>query len=174
MATGDVTGERKLVWTAEEVGAAAFRFLHPLDDGAEVFLAPLSRVAGLERAGVNLVRVPPGRRAFPLHRHHVEEEWVYVVSGTAEVRLDADRHRLGPGGFVVFPPGGAAHAVENPSGDTDLVCLTGGENAPGEIVDFPEAGRRIVRGRALFQAADADAFGPFDYFSKSPLPEQSA
>ena len=169
-----MTDERKLVWTAEEIGASAFRFLHPLDDGAEVFLAPLSRITGLERAGVNLVRVPPGRRAFPLHRHHVEEEWVYVLSGSAEVRLDAERHRLGPGGFAVFPPGGPAHAVENPSAEADLVCLTGGENAPGEIVDFPEACRRIVRGRDLFESADTAGFGPFDYFSKSPLPEGTA
>jgi uncharacterized cupin superfamily protein len=169
-----VTDERKLVWTADEIGAATFRFVHPLDDGAEVLLAPLSRMAGLERAGINLIRVPPGRRAFPLHRHHVEEEWVWVVSGTAEVRLDAERHRIGPGGLAVFPPGGPAHAVENPSADTDLVCLTGGENAPGEIVDFPEAGRRIVRGRGLFQIGDADAFSPFDYFSRSPLPERTA
>jgi uncharacterized cupin superfamily protein len=166
--------EHKPVWTAEEVRATEFRFRHPLDDGAEVFLSPLSRITGLERAGVNLVRVPPGRRAFPLHRHHVEEEWVYVVSGIAEVRLDAERRRLGPGGFAVFPPGGPAHAVENPSANAYLVCLMGGENAPGEIVDFPEAGTRIVRGRNLFQIADAGAFGHFDYFSRSPLPERPA
>lgn len=168
-----VTSERKLVWTAEEVEAAAFRFLHPLDDRAEVILAPLSRMAALEHAGVNLVRVSPGRRAFPLHRHHVEEEWVYVLAGTAAVRLDGERHRLGPGGFAVFPPGGPAHAVENPSAETDLVCLTGGENAPAEIVDFPEAGRRIVCGRDLFEIAEAGSFAPFDYFSKSPLPERT-
>jgi uncharacterized cupin superfamily protein len=165
-----MTRDRKLVWTAEEISAAGFRFSHPLDDGAEVLLTPLSRIGGLERAGVNMVCVPPGRRAFPLHRHHVEEEWVYVISGTADVRLDAERHRLGPGGFAVFPPGGPAHAVENPSSEADLVCLTGGENARGEIVDFPEAGKRIVRGSGLFEIADAGSFGPFNYFSTTPLP----
>lgn len=165
---------RKLVWTAEELARAGFRFLHPLDADAETVLVPLSRITGLQRAGVNLIRVPPGRRAFPLHRHHVEEEWVFVVSGTAEVRLDDEAHRLGPGGFVAFPPGGSAHAVANPSAGEELVCLTGGENAPAEIIDFPGAGQRLVRSGATLDSAPADGFTPFDFFSKSPLPERSA
>jgi uncharacterized cupin superfamily protein len=169
-----VSDDRKLVWTAGELAANSFRFCHPLDDGAEAVLTPMSRIARMERAGVNLVCVPPGRRAFPVHRHHVEEEWVFVLSGTAEITLDAACHRLGPGGFVAFPPGGPAHAVANPSASDDLVVLAGGENAPGEIVDFPKAGRRIVRGRDLFEIAAADSFGPFDYFSKTPLPESLA
>lgn len=169
-----MSDERKLVWTAEELAATSFRFLHPLDDNAEAVLTPISRIAQLERAGVNLVRVPPGRRAFPVHRHHVEEEWVYVLAGIAEVRLDDLRHRLGPGAFVAFPPGGPAHAVENASAEDDLLCLAGGENAPGEIVDFPEAERRIVRGRTMFEIAGTEGFAPFDYFSKTPLPEGSA
>ena len=98
----------------------------------------------------------------------------WAPTSTAEITLDAACHRLGPGGFVAFPPGGPAHAVANPSASDDLVVLAGGENAPGEIVDFPQAGRRIVRGRDLFEIAAADSFGPFDYFSKTPLPESLA
>jgi uncharacterized cupin superfamily protein len=166
-------GERKLVWTAEELGRASFRYLHPLDEGAEARLTPISRVAGMRRAGVNLVRVPPGRRAFPAHRHHAEEEWAYVVSGTAEVRLDGEVHLLGPGGFVAFPPGGPAHSVANPSGTEELVCLMGGENAAAEIVDFTDAGQRLVRAGALLETAAAAGFAPFDFFSRSPLPEST-
>lgn len=169
-----MTGEAKLVWTAEELAATTFRFLHPLDDGAEAMLTPLSRIAGLQRAGVNLVRIPPRRRAFPVHRHAVEEEWVFVLSGTAEVRLDGARHRLGAGGFVAFPPGGPAHAVENAAADEDLLCLTGGECAPADIVDFPDAGRRLARGRGRPEVAPSAAFEPFDFFARSPMPERPA
>ncbi len=164
---------RKLVWTADELAGASVRFLHPLDDGAEALMAPLSRITALQRTGVNLVRVPPGRRAFPLHRHHAEEEWAYVLSGTADIRLDTEVHRLGPGGFAAFPPGGPAHAVENASPDAELVCLMGGENATTDVVDFPEAGQRLVRAGPLVDAAGADAFAPFDFFSKSPLQERT-
>lgn len=165
--------ERKLVWTAEEIEQARVRFLHPLDEGAEAQMTPLSRIAQMTRTGVNLVRVPPGRRAFPTHRHYVEEEWVYILSGTADVRLDGGTRRLGAGGFAAFPPGGPAHSVANASGSEDLVCLMGGENARAEIVDFPEAGRRVVRGPGLLDDAPAAGFAPFDFFSRSPLPERA-
>lgn len=168
------TSERKLVWTAEEIGAAESCFHDPLDDGAEVFPAPLSRIAGLQRAGINFVRVPPGRRAFPLHRHDVEAEWAYVISGTADTRLGAGHHGPGAGGSAVFPAGGPAHAVEDPSAEAELICLTGGENAPAEIVGVPEALKRIVRGRDMFDVADAKGFAPFGHLSKSPLSERDA
>ena len=162
---------RKLVWTAEELGQAGARFLHPLDDDAEAVLVPLSRFTGMQRAGVSIVRVPAGKRAFPVHRHHVEEEWVYVLSGTAGLRMDGETHRLAAGGFAFFPPGGPAHAVENRSGE-ELVCLMGGESAPAEVVDFTEAGRRLVRAPGLAEDAPAGSFAPFDFFSRSPLPER--
>ena len=165
--------DRKLVWTAGELADAGFRFRHPLDDEAEAVLTPLSRFTGLQRAGVNLVRVSPGRRAFPAHRHHVEEEWVFVLSGTAAVRIGAEVHPLAPGGFAAFPPGGPAHAVENPSEGEDLVCLMGGENAPADIVDFADAARRLVRASGMLESAPAGAFEPFDFYSRTPLPEST-
>lgn len=165
--------DRKLVWTAGELAEAGFTFRHPLDDQAEAVLTPLSRIARLQRAGVNLVRVPPGRRAFPAHRHHVEEEWVFVLSGAAAVRTGAEVHPLGPGGFAAFPPGGPAHAVENPSESEELVCLMGGENAPADVVDFADAAGRLVRTPGMLDVAPAGAFEPFDFYSRTPLPESA-
>ena len=157
------------VLSADEIAAAGFRFGHPLDEEAEVTMSPLSRLAGLGRAGVNLVRVAPGRTAFPLHRHMVEEEWTYVLSGEAEVTLDDAIHRLGPGAFVAFPAGGPPHQVRNP-GDAELVCLMGGEHRPFEAVDFPDHGKRVTRTGAGVEIADADAFEPFDFFARTPRP----
>jgi hypothetical protein len=36
--------------------------------------------------GCALHVVPPGKRAFPMHRHHVIEELFYVISGEGEYR----------------------------------------------------------------------------------------
>ena len=159
----------RLVLTPDEVAAAGFRFGHPLDQAAEVTMTPLSRLAGLERTGINLVRVAPGRKAFPLHRHLVEEEWTYVLTGEAEVTLGEAVHRLGPGGFVAFPPGGPPHQVANP-GAAELVCLMGGEHRPFDAVDFPEHGKRVTRSGAGTEVGDALSFEPFDFFSRTPLP----
>ena len=105
--------QSKLVWQSMDLAATKFTYRHPLVENAEVSLVPLSRLAGLMRAGVNLVEIPPGRQAFAHHRHHVEEEWVYVLSGTATVRLDDETHELAAGGFEAFIPGGAAHSISN-------------------------------------------------------------
>lgn len=158
----------RTVWTAEETAAAGFDYRHPLDEGARVWIAALSRMSGLARTGVNLIRVAPGARAFPRHRHHVEEEWVFVLEGTATVRIGDAEHRLAPGGFAAFAPGGPAHCVEN-RGEAALLCLTGGESAAAEIVDFPDQGARVVNGAdgpRRLPLEDA----PFDFFALTPPP----
>lgn len=160
----------KLVWSAEEIAATGFEFGHPLQDDCTVVVHSLSRLTGLDRTGVNLIRVAPDRQAFPLHRHHAEQEWTYVLSGTAEVRLGDETHTVMPGGFVAFPAGGPAHSVRNPSDTEDLVCLTGGESLPSDTVDFPDHGKRILRTVGGAQIADAADFEPFDFFSRTPLP----
>ncbi|MGF1466857.1 MAG: cupin domain-containing protein [Sandaracinaceae bacterium] len=103
-----------------------------------------SRRAGLERTGVTLARLSPGKAAFPVHRHHAEEDWVYVLEGSVEVRLGDVVREVGPGSFVAFVPGGPAHQLHNRS-DADVVYLMGGESSAVEIVDFPELGKRSLR-----------------------------
>ena len=162
--------ESKLVWSAEELAATGFNYQHPLDDRSEIVITGLSRLTGMARSALNLTRIAPGKRAFPIHRHHAAEEWVYVIAGTAEVLMDETTHVVGAGGFVVFPPGGPAHAVQNPSDGDELVCLMGGNTVETEIVDFPELGKRLNRSGAKVELAEAAGFAPFDFFSKTPLP----
>ncbi|MEQ8747208.1 cupin domain-containing protein [Pyruvatibacter sp.] len=119
---------------------------HPKDDAAEVLLVPLADRAGLKRAPLHLVRVAPGKKAFPLHAHHAEEEFAFVLSGTGEVQLDDIRTPIGPGDFLGFPTDGTAHALWN-TGEEPLVYLTGGERAAVEVVDFPELGLRATSTR---------------------------
>jgi hypothetical protein len=49
----------------------------------------------------------------------------------------------------------------------------GGENAPADIIDFADAARRLVRAPATLEAAPAAAFEPFDFYSRTPLPEST-
>lgn len=147
---------------ADEAAAGAFGFRHPLAPDTGCTMAPLSRRLGMVASAVNLVRIAPGKQAFPAHRHHAEEEWVYVVSGTGEVSLDGTWHPLGPGAFAAFLPGGPSHAVRN-VGSEPLVCLMGGSQPPAEIVDFPELGKRIVFSGGKGSVTDAAAATPFDF-----------
>jgi len=142
---------------AEDIAGAAFEFRHPLAPEFGCSLAPMSRMAGMVHGAINVVRIAPGEQAFPLHRHHGQEEWAYVVEGSGEVQLDTEVHALAPGSFVIFPAAGAAHAVRN-TAEAEMVCLMGGSAPPSEVIDFPELGTRVAAMGGAFYAAPEDAF----------------
>lgn len=119
-------------------------FSHPWNAKSEITGTHMSRLAGLKRTGVSLVRVAPGKESFAYHLHHREEEWIYIISGRGVVRIDGAEYELAPGDFVAFPAPSVAHNLSNPFG-TELVYMMGGENRKYEIADFPELGKRMLR-----------------------------
>lgn len=138
----------------------AFSFCHPLGEGAsEITMTMLAQTAGLKRVGVNLGRVPPGKEAFVYHRHYAEEEWVYILEGTALSDIDDIEEKVGPGDFIAYPEG-VAHTLKN-TGDRDLVYLMGGEQTATEVADFPRHGKRILRAGERIEFVDENAVEPF-------------
>jgi uncharacterized cupin superfamily protein len=116
---------------------------HPMNPSSDLRGHALSRAVGLKRVGLWTVRVPPGKESFVYHRHHGEEEFLYVLSGRGVVEIDEEEHEIGAGDFVGFPPG-VAHHLKNPFTE-DLVYLSGGENREFEVADYPRHGVRMVR-----------------------------
>ncbi|MEO1494150.1 MAG: cupin domain-containing protein [Pseudomonadota bacterium] len=145
------------VMHADDIAGTAFGFRHPLDPSCGCIMAPMSRAAGMQNGAVNLVRIAPGEQGFPFHRHHGEDEWLFVLDGTGEVRIDDDRHAVSKGAFAHFPAGGPAHAVRN-TGKVELVCLMGGTGKTADIIDVPELGYRVAATGGAFHAARTDAF----------------
>ncbi len=117
---------------------------HPWNANSEIHGTHLSRLAGLERTGVSLVRIPPGKESFVYHSHHREEEWIYILSGRGLAQIDQREHEVGPGDFMAFPTPSVAHHLKN-AGSDDLVYLMGGENRRCEVADFPNLGKRMLR-----------------------------
>ena len=77
----------------------------------EKFSAKLARIApmvGSTGLGCMLTVVPPGKRAFPFHRHHVIHEMFFILSGTGEYRLGDKTHPLRAGDIIAAPAGGEA------------------------------------------------------------------
>ncbi len=161
--------EGKLVLKAAEIAAMPFDFRHPLDDNAEIRLFALSHITGLTKTGVSLAHLAPGRCSYPKHRHHAEDEWIYIISGTATLEMDDETHTLDPGDFAAFPAGGPAHKLTN-TGDETLVYLMGGDRSMLEVADFPEQGKRLTfRGKGpetQAELSDLDAHAPFDFFAR--------
>jgi uncharacterized cupin superfamily protein len=91
------------------------------DNGnGEAFMAKIARLGpllGSTGLGCTLTVLPPGKRAFPYHRHHVIDEMFYVLSGAGEYRLDGKRLPLRAGDLIAAPAGKEAHQVVNTSSD---------------------------------------------------------
>ena len=160
--------ERKLIFRAAEIAAQPFDFAHPLDANAEIRLFSLSHAAGLKKTGVSLGHLAPGKSSFPMHRHFVQDEWIYILSGTATLRLDDTDNAIGPGDFAVFPAGGPAHKLTNTGAQT-LIYLMGGDKSAVEVADFPEIGKRLTFvGDGLDTRVDMvplDSLAPVDMFA---------
>ncbi len=122
----------------------AFPFSHPLNPKSEIHMRSLSRATGLQRIGVTIGRVPPGKESFCYHFHHGEEEFIYVLSGRGIAEIGEQEFEVGPGDFMGFTAPSVGHQLRNPF-DQDLVYLMGGENREVEIADFPRLRKRLIR-----------------------------
>jgi uncharacterized cupin superfamily protein len=166
LAMSEANPKPNLIRAAEHSSHGDFRwsFSHPFNPASSVEGFALSTIAGLTRAALNLMRVPPGKESFAFHRHAAEEEWVYILSGRGVAEIGEETFEVGPGDFMGFPTGGPAHNLRNPYGE-ELVYLAGGERHEVEIADFPRSGKRLVRvGEkiAVHDLAAAAAFPGFE------------
>ncbi|HWO24119.1 MAG TPA: cupin domain-containing protein [Kofleriaceae bacterium] len=153
---------------AAEAAARSGTFQHPWNPQSEMTGSLLSRAAGLERAPVNLLRIPPGKESFTYHAHLHEEEWIYVLSGRAVVQSGETVHEIAAGDFVAFPTPSEPHILRNTSAE-DVVYLTGGERAPFDVADYPREGKRMVRLGDRATVYDLASGTPFPFPGTEPL-----
>lgn len=155
-----VPRERRVLVRVSDRGEPAVE-RQPWNPASEVHGWLLSRRAGLGRIAVNLAWLPSGKEAWVFHRHHREEEWLYVLEGSGTAEVDDREVPVGPNDFLGYPPG-TAHHLRN-TGPGDLLFLAGGEVIPDvEVVDFPRLGRRLVRVGTHLSVYPASAEMPFE------------
>lgn len=121
---------------------------HFLNAAARRVNRSLGDPVGLQALGVHLIEVQPGDSSTEFHRHHHEEECVYVLSGTADAHVGDIVHAVGPGDFIGYRAGGEAHMLVA-TGDTPLRCLVIGQRLEQDTADYPRLGKRLYRDRAL-------------------------
>jgi uncharacterized cupin superfamily protein len=103
---------------------------------------------GARKLGYNLTEIPPGKRAFPYHFHHVNEELFLVIEGTGTVRTPAGEFPLGPWDLLCCPAGPeGAHQIAN-TGTTPLRYLALSTMQDPEVVEYPDSQKYgVVAGR---------------------------
>ncbi len=95
---------------------------------------------GLNALGCAVHVVPPGKKAFPFHRHHAMDELFYVLSGEGQYRWGEETLPVKAGDLVAAPAGDKAHQLIN-TGNTDLRYLGISSISGTEVVDYPDSGK---------------------------------
>jgi len=136
--------------------------LAPKGATAERFGARMGRISsllGAVKLGYNLTSVPPGKRAFPLHNHRVNEELFLILSGSGEVRIGEDAHPVREGDLIACPPGGpgTAHQLIN-TGEVELRYLAISTRETPEVAEYPDSGKFGVLAEFRSQDGEAEAF----------------
>ena len=117
----------------------------PLDDfgGQGDFAMKTARVGaalGLSKLGCALQIVPPGKRAFPHHVHHVCDEMMVILEGEGEYRWGEDHYPIRPGDMIGAPAATRAHQIIN-TGEGELVYLTFSSNHEADVTEYPDSGK---------------------------------
>lgn len=117
----------------------------PTGSAAERYDARMGMIApriGAQKLGYNLTAVPPGKRAFPFHNHRANEEMVFVLQGSGEIRIGEHTYPIRAGDVIACPAGGkeTAHQIIN-SGSDELRYLAVSTKLSPEIVDYPDSGK---------------------------------
>jgi len=116
-------------------------------NGAQ-FVAKLGRIGpviGASKLGCQLHIVPPGKKAFPRHAHHVNEEMFFVVSGEGIYRLGEESYSIRTGDVMSAPSGdvATAHQIVN-TGSGELRYLAFSTRLDPEIVEYPDSNKFAV------------------------------
>ena len=119
--------------------------------------------------GCSVHVVPPDKRAFPFHRHHVIDEMFFIVSGEGQYRWGDETYPVRAGDIVSAPAGTQPHQLVN-SGREDLRFLAFSTVGSVDVVDYPDTGKVAIAAgirNADFKTATYKGLGrlePADYW----------
>jgi uncharacterized cupin superfamily protein len=144
----------------------------------ETFKFKMGRVGpmvGLTGLGCTIHVVPPGKRAWPFHRHHVMDELFFIVSGKGEYRFGEETFAVGAGDIIGAPAGSQAHQIIN-TGKGDIRYLGISSMSDVDIVEYPDSKKVAIAAgvkNADFKTATYVGVGriaPADYWDGEGTP----
>ena len=116
----------------------------------------LSVAGGLTQFGAYLDTLDPGAWSSQRHWHSTEDEFIYLLSGTATLRDDAGMTDLFPGDAVCWRHGQPnGHHLTN-RGDVPARWLIVGSRCRGDICTYPDDGRRQINEATTWRIEAAD------------------
>lgn len=120
------------------------QFTRDMRHGArfEAKLAPVAPVLGARKLGYNVTVVQPGKRAFPFHNHHANEEMFFILEGEGTLRFGAAEYAVRKGHFICCPCGGpeVAHQLIN-TGSGELRYVAVSTTIDTDVFQYPDSGK---------------------------------
>lgn len=132
-------------------------------DRFEARIAPVSPLIGGVQLAYNVTAVAPGKRAFPFHNHHTNEELFFILDGEGTLRFGDREHPVRAGDLIACPTGGpeVAHQLVN-TGDRELRYLALSTAIGADVFQYPDSGKfGVVAGRRPGMRPDEAPFAGF-------------
>ena len=124
-------------------------------EGFRIREARVGSRVGAELMGATVYELDPGKKLFPYHVHHANEEWLIVLRGQPTLRAPNGERKLSEGDVVCFRRGpDGAHQVRNTTDSAARVLMLSTKLWP-EIVEYLDSGKigsRDAKGERLFLA----------------------
>jgi len=93
---------------------------------------------GLKNFGINLTELSPGSMSALKHKHLMQDEFIYILSGSATLVYGNKEFQMSTGECFGFKCGnGIAHQLLNKS-ENSVVYLEIGDRTSGDKVEYPD------------------------------------
>lgn len=103
--------------------------------------AEVSRQIGARNLGYAVVKLQPGKRAWPYHSHYAIEEMFYILSGKGTLRHADKEYPIRAGDFICSPPDPKQpHQIINTS-DEELSYIALSDQLQTDVVLYPDSGK---------------------------------
>ena len=103
--------------------------------------APVSPHIGAKQLGYAVIRLEPGKRAWPYHAHHAIEEMFYIIEGNGTLRHAGEEYPIRGGDFICSPADPQQpHQIINTS-DDELVYIALSNEMTTDVMLYPDSGK---------------------------------
>lgn len=105
------------------------------------FRKSLGTKAGGKMLGASLYKLLPGKKAFPFHFHHANEEAIFVISGNGTLRINTQEILIKPNDYIALPRGSEhAHQMINTSNiPLEYLCIS--TMIEPEVMEYPDSNK---------------------------------
>ena len=125
-------------------------------EGFRVRGAVIGRRIGAELIGGSIYEIDPGKKLWPYHIHHANEEWVVVLRGRPTLRTADGERELVEGDVACFLRGAAgAHQLRNDTDEPARILMLSTMISP-EFIEYPDSGKVLAKDAK--DAKDDDIF----------------